>query len=71
MVKITVSSFKRLLGEALRAVKPEHMMIEIATKIATYNKTQYIMRAARRTECRAVQVSHGGRTVQVVPGHKL
>lgn len=46
MVKIIISSFKRLLGEALRAVKPEYMIIEIATKIAVYNKTRDIMRKA-------------------------
>ncbi len=56
MVKITVSSFKRLLGEALRAVKPEHMVMEIATKMAVYNKTKYVMRkAVERTEFRPVQ----------------
>ena len=41
---IRISTFKRLLGEALRAVKPEYMMMEIATKIAAYNKTRDVMR---------------------------
>ena len=47
MVEIIISSFQRLLGEALRAVKSEYIMIEIATKIAVYNKTRDIMRKAR------------------------
>ena len=42
----TLSSFKRMLGEALRAVKPEYITIEIATKIAAYNKTRNVMREA-------------------------
>ncbi len=46
MVEIIISSFKRLLGEVLRVVKPEYMIIGIATKIAAYNKTQDIMRKA-------------------------
>ena len=46
IVEIIISSFKRLLGEALRAVKPEYIMIEIATKIAVYNKTRDIMSKA-------------------------
>ena len=46
MMKIIISSFKRLLGEALWAVKLEYMMIEITTKIAVYNKTQDVMRKA-------------------------
>lgn len=46
MVEIIMTSFKRLLGEALRAVKSECMMIKIATKISIYNKTRYIMRKA-------------------------
>ena len=33
MVEIIISSFKWLLGEALRAMKPEYIMIEVATKI--------------------------------------
>lgn len=41
---ITISSFKRLLGEVLWAVKPEYIMIETATKISVYNKTQDVMR---------------------------
>lgn len=43
MVEIIISSFKRLLGEALRAMKPEYIMMEWATKIAVYNKTRDIM----------------------------
>ncbi len=46
MVEIIISTFKRLPGEALRAVKPEYIMIEIATKIAVYNKTRDIMNRA-------------------------
>ena len=46
MMKIIIFSFKRLLGEALRAVKPEYITIEIATKIAVYNKTRDIIREA-------------------------
>ena len=46
MVEIIISSLKRLLGEALRAVKTEYIMIEIATKIAVYNKTRDIMSKA-------------------------
>ena len=44
MAEITISSFKRLLGEALREVKSEYIMIETATKIAVYNKTRDVMR---------------------------
>lgn len=50
------------------------MMIEIATRMATYNKTKYVMRnAVGRTELcpRAVRVLHDGRTAQVVSGHKF
>ena len=46
MVEIIISTFKRLLGEALRAVKPEYITIEMATKIAVYNKTRDIMNRA-------------------------
>ena len=46
MVEIIISTFKRLLGEALRAVKPEYIMIEMATKIAVYNKTRDVMNGA-------------------------
>ena len=46
MVEIIISTFKRLLGEALRAVKPEYVMIEMATKIAVYNKTRDVMSGA-------------------------
>lgn len=42
MMDIIISSFKRLLGEALRVVKPKYIMIEVATKIAVY-KTRIIM----------------------------
>ena len=45
-VEIVISAFKRLLGEPVRAVKPEYIQIEIATKIAVYNKTRDIMREA-------------------------
>ena len=43
-MEITISSFQRLLGEALRAIKPEHIMIVIATKMVVYNKIHDIMR---------------------------
>lgn len=46
MVKIIIYSFKRLLGKALWAVKPEYMMIDIATKITVYDNTRNIMRKA-------------------------
>ena len=46
MMEIIISTFKRLLVETLRAVKPEYIMIEIATKIAVYNKTRDIMNRA-------------------------
>ena len=46
MVKIIISPFKRLLGEALRAVKPEYIPIEVATKIAVHNKTRDVMSKA-------------------------
>ena len=46
MVKIIIYSFKRLLGKALRAVKPEYIMIDIATKITVYDKTRDVMRKA-------------------------
>ena len=46
IIEIIISSFKRLLGEALRSVKPEYIMIELATKIAVYNKTRNVMREA-------------------------
>ena len=31
-VEIIMSAFKRLLGEVLREVKPEYIVIELATK---------------------------------------
>ncbi|MYB29682.1 MAG: hypothetical protein F4Y18_01395 [Cenarchaeum sp. SB0663_bin_5] len=46
MVTIIIYSFKRLLGKALRAVKPEYIMIDIATKITVYDKTRDVMRKA-------------------------
>lgn len=46
LVEIVISAFKRVLGESLRAIKPEYIIIEIATKIAAYNKTRDIMRKA-------------------------
>ena len=46
MVKIIIYSFKMLLGKALQAVKPEYIMIDIATKITVYDKTRYVMRKA-------------------------
>ena len=45
-MEIIISSFKRLLGEALLAAKSEYIMIEIVTKIAVYNKTRDVMRKA-------------------------
>ena len=45
-VEIVISAFKRLLGEPVRAVKPLYIQIEIATKIAVYNRTRDIMREA-------------------------
>ena len=46
LVEIVISAFKRVLGEPVRAMKPEYIIIEIATKIAVYNKTRDIMREA-------------------------
>ena len=43
MVEIIMSSFKRLLGGALRAVKPEYTMIEVATMIAAYHEIRTVM----------------------------
>ena len=37
LVEIVISAFKRLLGEAVRAVKPEYILKYMATKIAVYN----------------------------------
>ena len=43
-VEIVISAFKRLLGEPVRAVKPLYIQMDIATKIAVYNRTRDIMR---------------------------
>ena len=85
MVEKIVSSFKRLLGEALRVVKPEYIMIEIVTKIDVYDKTWDVMRKAtgRNRECETRAVGedrtppcadrdpYGGQSVQIMLGHKL
>ena len=44
LVEIVISAFKRIFGDAVRAVKPQYILLEIATKIATYNKRRDIMR---------------------------
>ena len=46
MMEIIIFSFRRLLGKALRTVKPEYMMMAIATKITMYHNTQNIVRKA-------------------------
>ena len=38
IVEIVISAFKRVLGESVRALKPYTAFIEVATKIAAYNK---------------------------------
>lgn len=43
LVEIVISAFKRVLGESVRAVKPEYILIEIATKIGVYNKMRDVM----------------------------
>lgn len=64
-------------------VKPEYIMIEIATKIAVYNKTWDVMRKATgwngecetravgedRTPPCTVRDPYGGQTVQIMLGH--
>lgn len=44
MVKIIIYSFKKLLGKALRAVKPECILMDIATKITMCDKTWDVIR---------------------------
>lgn len=46
MVKIIIYSFKRLLGKALRAIKPESIMIDIAIQITMYDNTRDVIRKA-------------------------
>ena len=46
MVEIIISTFKRLPGGALRAVKPEHILIGMAAMMAVYNKTRDVMNGA-------------------------
>ena len=38
IVEIVISAFKRVFGESVRALKPHTAIIEIATKIAAYNR---------------------------------
>ena len=45
-VEIVISAFKRLLGEPVRAVKPLYIQIDLAAKMAVYNRTRDIMREA-------------------------
>jgi hypothetical protein len=44
LVEMVISAFKRIFGDAVRAVKPQYILLEIATKIAAYNKRRDIMR---------------------------
>ena len=44
LVEIIISAFKRIFGDAVRAVKPQYILLEIATKIAAYNKRRDIIR---------------------------
>ena len=48
LVEIAISAFKRVLGESVRAVKPEYILIEIATKIDVYNKMRDVMMEVMR-----------------------
>ena len=84
IVEIIISAFKRPLGEALRAVKPEYIMMkwpprwQSATRPGTScsrppHRTGAGARtggAARKPPC-AVRDPHGGRAVQVASGHEL
>ena len=45
-LRITEGVVDKMLVEEIWAVKPEYIMIEIATKIAVYNNTRYIMSKA-------------------------
>ena len=65
MVEIIISTFKRLLGGALRAVKPEHVMIEMATKIAVYNNPGRHERG--RMVRRGMRPAHRGGGQDVAP----
>ena len=44
LVEIVISAFKRIFGDSVRAVKPPYILLEIATKIAAYNKRRDIIR---------------------------
>ncbi|MCE2509094.1 MAG: transposase [Nitrosopumilaceae archaeon] len=48
IVEIVISAFKRVFGESVRALKPHTAIIEIATKIAAYNRNLDIGDAAVR-----------------------
>ena len=44
VVEIVISAFKRIFGDSVRVVKPQYILLEIATKIAAYNKRRDIIR---------------------------
>ena len=48
IVEIVISAFKRVFGESVRALKPHTAIIEIATKVAAYNRNLDIGDAAVR-----------------------
>ena len=39
LVEIVISAFKGLLEEAVRTVKPEHILVYVAIQMAVYNRT--------------------------------
>lgn len=43
LVEIVISAFKRMLGESVRAVKPEYILIVVAAKIGVCNKMRDVM----------------------------
>lgn len=67
-----MSSFQRLLGEALWAVKPEYVMMVIATKMPCMIK---LGTSCARPRCEAyVKLPydlHDGRTIKIALGHEL
>ena len=46
IVEIVISAFKRVFGESVRALKPHTVIMEIATKVAAYNRNLDIRDAA-------------------------
>ena len=50
MVEIIISAFKRVFGESVRALTPRTAFIEVATKVAAYNRNLDIGDEAIREE---------------------